>query len=142
MAQIKYRELRGYKYQLVQSYVHPTGICGATLYSHPYLRMFPDGTLIMLANYAWDGPSGPTYDSKSSLRASLVHDALYQLMKMGILDYDTHRQRVDELLRDIAIEDGMWKARAWAWYYAVRLAGRIYSQGNGKPADDPILTAP
>jgi hypothetical protein len=50
-----------------------------------WLELWPDGTLVISPGYAWDGASGPTYDSKSSMRASLVHDALYQLMRLGLL---------------------------------------------------------
>ncbi|MFA7287337.1 MAG: DUF1353 domain-containing protein [Melioribacteraceae bacterium] len=76
--------------------------------------------LIIEAGYAWDGPSGPTWDSKSSMRASLIHDALYQLMRIGILP-EKCREQADDVLYDICIEDGMFKPRAWIWYKAVRL---------------------
>jgi hypothetical protein len=76
----------------------------------------------MKAGYAWDGPSGPTWDTDTFMRGSLVHDAMYQLMRLGCMDR-VHRCYADELLRDICIEDGMWSFRAWYVYKAVRSCG-------------------
>ena len=71
--------------------------------------------------YAWDGPSGPAIDTKSFMRGSLVHDALYQLMREKHLDRKLWRPYVDKLLRKICLEDGMSKFRAWYVYHGVRL---------------------
>ena len=71
--------------------------------------------------YAWDGPSGPTIDTKSFMRGSLIHDALYQLMREGHLDRKVWRLYADKLLRKLCLEDGMSKFRAWYVYNAVRL---------------------
>ena len=95
--------------------------------------MEADGHLTIFAGYAWDGASGPTYDSKSSMRASLVHDAGYQLIRLGMLPHDTRKQW-DELFHRICVEDGMWKPRAWLWFNAVR--------GFADPATDPASEAP
>jgi hypothetical protein len=42
--------------------------------------------------YAWNGPSGPTLDTRNFMRGSLVHDALYQLMREGRMDNGLRRQ--------------------------------------------------
>ena len=141
MKRITYRQLSKYKYELLESYFHDVGICPAEDIFTRYVSLLETGVLAISERYAWDGPSGPTVDTKSSLRASLVHDALYQLMDMGLLPW-SYRERADCLLRDIAIEDGMWRIRAWTWYHSVRLAGKIWSQNNGEPGEDPVLTAP
>jgi len=141
MKRITYRQLSKYKYELLESYFHDVGIHPDKDIFTRYVSLLETGVLVISERYAWDGPSGPTVDTKSSLRASLVHDALYQLMDMGFLPW-TYQERADCLLRDIAIEDGMWRVRAWTWYYGVRIAGKVWSKNNGEPGEDPILTAP
>ena len=69
--------------------------------------------------YAWDGPSGPTIDTKDFMRPSLVHDAFYQLMREGKLGQEC-RKDADELLKIMCIKDGMPAPRAWYVYRAVR----------------------
>lgn len=63
------------------------------------------------------------------MRGSLVHDALYQLMREGILDHKKDREAADELLREICKEDGMSSIRAWWVYQGVRK--------GGEPSVDP-----
>ena len=83
-----------------------------------------DGTLLVTKRYVWDGASGPTWDTTSTMRASLVHDALYQLMREQNLDATASRLPADRLLRNIMIEDGAWEWRADLWLWAVRRFAR------------------
>ena len=134
-----------YKYQLVENYdiaipSLPTGgymVSGRLFHIHGkrFLEII-EKRLWIFQGYAWDGPSGPTIDTKDSMRASLVHDALYQLIREGHLP-QAYRKQADILLREIAIEDGMWRWRAWGWYWAVRKFG---GKHNAKPR--PVHTAP
>ncbi|MCW5657440.1 MAG: hypothetical protein KIT60_07035 [Burkholderiaceae bacterium] len=100
----------------------------------PWLELSGDGWLLIRAGYAWDGPSGPAIDTPSFMRGSLVHDALYQLMRDGVLEEALHRAPADQALRRLCIEDGMWRLRAWWVYQGVRLFG--------KPHADPELRKP
>ncbi len=109
----------GYKYQLRQNYVIETGIEIDEAIETPFLWLNPNGRLKIQRGYAWDGPSGPTIDTRSSMRGSLVHDALYQLMRSGLLGVD-RRATIDRLFYLILVEDGMWKWRAGWWHTAVR----------------------
>lgn len=137
---IRYRKLSGYKYELLETYFQDTGIRPAEYIVTRFIYLDPSGTLAIKGGYAWDGPSGPTIDTRNSLRASLVHDALYQLMREGFLGQE-HRQRADEILRDTAAEDGMPKWRSSLWYYAVRLAaGR--NAARSERVENPELVAP
>ena len=56
------------------------------------------------------------------MRGALVHDALYQLMRLKQLDYEQYRDRADEVLRDLCKEDGMSSCGHGAsiWSEAVR----------------------
>ena len=130
---LRYEE--GFKYQLVETYTHNTKILGFYIASE-FVELTQDGVLVIREGYAWDGPSGPTYDSKSSMRASLVHDALYQLMHINpeLLAY---RDRADQLLYDICVDAGMGKWRAYLWKKAVNWFGKRAAE-----EDEIILEAP
>lgn len=97
------------------------------------------GLLTLKAGYAWDGPSGPTVDTPSFMRGSLVHDALNQLMREEHLPAKTYRKTADEILREMCVEDGMWPVRAFWVYHAVRR----FSDPAADPAmDRPLTFAP
>lgn len=114
---IKYRG--GYKYQLATGYVTPVSIFPPHHIATDFIVLSTNGVLVINSGYAWDGPSGPTIDTKNFMRGSLVHDALYQLMREGLLD-ESWREQADKELRRICQEDGMSWLRAWYVYYSVR----------------------
>lgn len=136
IAFIKYRE--GYKYQLAENYFINTNIRPEQDLETEYLRLAKTGLLLIKNGYAWDGASGPTIDTKSCMRGSLVHDALYQLMRLGLID-SCNRDYADELMRKICIEDGMWKIRANIWWkFLDRFAGFAIRPSS----EPPVMTAP
>ncbi len=109
---------KGFKYQL-HSYIHvQTEIKPHKNIACGFISLTRAGVLSIASGYAWDGASGIAWDTKSSMRGSLVHDALYELLR-NCLIVDEYREYADRLLRDICIEDGMWAWRANAWYKAV-----------------------
>jgi hypothetical protein len=116
-----YRKLSKYKYELVQPCEHDTGIHGYSIDTR-FLRLQTNGKLLIFNKYAWDGPSGPTLDTLDFMRGSLVHDALYQLIRSEKLPYSS-KERADELMREICLQDGMSRFRAWYVYQAVKLFG-------------------
>lgn len=130
---IEYRPRREWKYRLATTYtvkqnrivsyrasIHSVRTCCGK--SSPFIELEPDGTLTIHAGYCWDGPSGPSVDTLTFMRASLVHDALYQLMREEKLPQSC-RLPADELMREMNLEDGMGSFRAWYTYHAVRLGG-------------------
>ena len=112
----------GYKYQLHQDYAQAIPVNPDEPVFTPYLALTTAGILLIKAGYAWDGPSGPTVDSKNFMRGSLVHDALYQLIRLGKLPFET-KQVADELLHSMCVEDGMSRLRASWVLLGVRLGG-------------------
>ena len=138
---MKYRLLHGYKYELMEDYwAKIEGIVGA---SNAFVTITPPyfdevqgdyrgntSTMFIKTGYAWDG-STCSFD-KHSIRASLVHDALYQLMREGLLD-KKYRKQADQLYRDMLIEDGLWKSHAWVRYWALR----NFAGGGIKPEKKP-----
>ena len=113
----------GYKYQLARTYVHDRPLLvfpGADIVED-FIELTMNGILTIKKGYAWDGPSGPTFDTKTFMRGSLVHDALYQLLRLGllsnVLDTDGKARLIADLeLKRICLEDGMWRVRAW-WVF-------------------------
>ena len=108
----------GYKYQLKEDYSVEVNIRPSEDILSAFIMLTTEGILTVKKGYAWDGASGPTIDTKNSMRGSLVHDALYQLMREGLLSID-FRYQADRELKIKCIEDGMWKWRANAWCWAV-----------------------
>ena len=124
---IKYKKRRKYKYNLHSDLPYSTGIKVDALkiskYINEYLKIDSKGNLLIKKGYSWDGPSGPAFDTKNFMQGSLVHDALYQLMRDGVID-QTERKRADEILREICRQDGMSRLRAWEVYWGVRIGGK------------------
>jgi len=103
---VKYKA--GYKYQLVEDEWFFTRIFGHTIKTD-YIELHSMGTLIIRKGYAWDGATGAV-DTNTILRGSVGHDALYQLIRMGLLSRG-HKKEADDLLELCCIEDGMWGPR-------------------------------
>jgi hypothetical protein len=110
-----------WKYQLAEGCEFPTElVIGEPVSIESFIVLEADGKLKISSGYAWDGPSGPTWDSRNSMQASLVHDALYQLMRANKLDREKWREQADKELYNLCVKDGMWPFRARIWYNAVR----------------------
>ena len=120
-ATITYRG--GYKYQLVGGYAVDVETIPDQNVDSEYIALTTAGRLTIRRGYAWDGPSGPSIHSKNFMRGSLVHDALYQLMRQEHLDKGVWREQADLELKRICREDGMWPIRASWVYWAVRKWG-------------------
>lgn len=119
MQPIRYKDAKNYKYQLLANWSVQTKIEGNAARIENFIELRQDGLLIIQAGYCWDGASGPTIDTKSSMRASLAHDALYQLERAGHLGQEW-RAAADDLLYRLCVQDGMWKWRAKMWLLGVR----------------------
>ena len=130
--QIRYRA--GYKYQTAADYEIVLPFHPRVTIMDDFITFATDGRLTIRKGYAWDGPSGPTFDTTNFLRGSLVHDALYQLMRENLLDHHLFRALADWTLRALCLEDGMWHVRAWWVYVGVRWGGH--------PAADPRYERP
>jgi len=120
---------KGFKYQVarlcvMQSTVYP---------SHDIITKFyeihTDGIILGRIGYAYDGASGPTFDSKCAMRPALGHDIVYQAMREGLLDW-RFKDAIDDDFYGWLIEDGMWRWRAIRWYDAV-------SKYGGKEGENP-----
>ncbi len=117
------------KYQLASDYSIKTSIRPKKPVDGKFIKLDKTGHLTVVEGYAWDGPSGPVIDTKENLRASLVHDALYQLMRNRHLTAKAHKDKADKLFKKICIEDGVRRATAHIYYLGLKL--------GGKPHTDP-----
>lgn len=129
-ARIRYRKIDGYKYELKYPLVvHLEEIrpAGELAIETTYISLSLTGDLVIREHYCWDGPSGPAIDTRNFMRGSLVHDALYQLIRMGLLP-KSRKGDADQLLRRMCIEDGMsWVRAAWVYTAVKTFAGRACS---------------
>jgi Protein of unknown function (DUF1353) len=126
---IFYKKRRKYKYNLHSDFEFETGIQVDKPQDLKFLGIDAGGNLTIRKGYSWDGPSGPSIDTKDFMQGSLIHDALYQLMREGVLPQNM-RKKADEILRDVCIRDGMSKLRAWYVYQGVRIGGAISARSD------------
>ncbi len=124
---IEYRS--GYKYQLAEDYHIKTSIKPKTNIDTQFIALDKQGNLVVKSGYAWDGTSGPVIDTDNNLRASLIHDALYQLMRKRKISAKEHKDRADRLFRKICKKDGVLSPVAQAYYEVLKKLG--------KPSTDP-----
>jgi hypothetical protein len=128
----------GYKYQVHDDFSVQTKILVRSNISTTFVDLATDGTLTVKAGYAWDGCSGPTLDTKSTMRAGCVHDALYGLTRADLLS-QVRREAIDKEFHRILLEDGAWRFRAWYYYQAVRKFGLSASSAENRKK---VHTAP
>lgn len=120
---MKYRETTNYKYQTVEDFSIPVKI-------YPKLDIHEPN------------PENPFLKLSKNGRGSLVHDALYQLMRQNKISLE-YREYADELLKKLCLEDGMSSFRAEYVFRSVRYFG----ESSAKPSDkteqqEKILEAP
>lgn len=139
MGKLHYRKVRYWKYKTYKDFriVLPYAFDQFTIYCK-YLTL-SEGVLIINAGYTWDGPSGPAIDTDNFMVPSLVHDALYQLLRETKLDNTMFRRLADEVFRDMALEEGMWKIRAWNAYYMVRIFYPVWKLFSKRTQAIPLV---
>ena len=126
---ISYR--KGYKYQLCKDYETTVEIYPNQCIKTDYIVLTTTGTLYIQKGYAYDGPSGPTIDTKNFMEGSLVHDAIYQLIRMKLLDKRWRGRADKELLKILRITGMSW-LRGQYVYQAVRLFGASAADPENK----------
>lgn len=133
--QFQYKEIDHprYKYQLTKDYTLMLLFSPMADIESEYILFDSCGFLTVKQGYCWDGASGPTFDTASTMRASLVHDALYQLIREKKLMVEK-KDEADKELKRIMIEDsdGSWWAelRAEYYYMAVKYCGHSACKPN------------
>lgn len=132
---IRYRS--GYKYQLAKAYSDKIKIKPKKDIDIAFIKLDEKGKLTIVAGYAWDGPTG-LIDTKRNMRASLVHDALYQLMRLKELSR-TDKDKADKLFEKNCIQDGIPKLLAHSYYWVLKAFGKDWTDPKKKKE---VHTAP
>lgn len=107
---MKYR--KGYKYQLAENFTMILPFSPLEDIDAQFIVFKQDRYLTIRSGYAWDGPSGPTIDTKNFMTPALVHDVLYQLIRKKFLP-SHFRAEADSLLKEMCLERKMSSIRAW-----------------------------
>ncbi len=128
----------GYKYSLWDKYVVQTDLVGFPPVKHRLFELTSDGLLTILPDYPSDGPSGITWDTKSFMRGAFVHDALYEMLRLGLLPHDPCFHLANLELKKICLEDGMSAWRAAYVFWAVERFG----SASAALRSEAIVTAP
>jgi hypothetical protein len=123
---------RGYKYVVKRDCHGKLDIIPFAPIDVDHMRMDMEGNATILAGYPWNGASGPTWDTLSSMRGSLWHDFCYELIRLGLIDRK-YKEYADQLLHDLCTEDGMYSWRADYWRWAVLKFGA----GSCLPSAEP-----
>ena len=113
---MKYR--KGYKYQLAEDDSIQTDIFPSKPVDIQFITLDSNGRLGLRSGYASDGPSGTTIDTKTSIAGAFFHDALYELLRKGLISSE-ERRKADLVAYDRWVKDGMWKWRAKNWLGAL-----------------------
>lgn len=122
---------KGYKYQLRRPAVVRTWLKPPEAIRTDFISLATDGTLKIAKGYAWDGPSGPCPDFERFMAASVVHDSLYQLIRMELL-LSTYRPAADREFARIATQDGTWAIVANAVGAALTLFGKKHAHPSNR----------
>jgi len=122
MKKIYYKKVF-HKYKLANLIELQTSILPEEEIILPFIKLRTDGMLFIKAGYAWDGASGPTFDTENTVVPSAGHDAEFQLMREGFIDRDVwFRSSNDDIYRWMR-ERGMNIIRARAWRTSLNLFG-------------------
>jgi hypothetical protein len=90
--------------------------------AHDEFLLEPNGKLTIYKGFSWDGASGPTFDTKNSMRPSLFHDCFCLMLRAKMIDYDQWQDTVNQFFKQQCLEEGMWAWRAHLWYLAVEFS--------------------
>jgi hypothetical protein len=128
----------GYKYWVRQDFHIKLDVVPTWYINLQFITMDTNGDTVIRQGYAWNGASGPTWDTLNSMIGSLVHDVLYQLIRLGLIDRN-YKEYADKVLHDLCTEDGMYSWRADYWRWAVLKFGDSSCLPSAEPK---ILVAP
>lgn len=133
---MKYSEYK-YKFKVEENFSIELPIKIAD-FEQPYATS-KNGILEIKKGYAWDGASGPVINTQNTLIASLVHDVLYQAMRLNLIKPNkVNRKIADKNFFEILKMNGVNSVRRTVWYLAVRLFGKkstVKIQDNDKIKD-------
>ena len=126
-----------YKYRTIRELIGFTGIIGKPVKTE-FFELFFDGAVKVYPGYAWDGCSGPTWDTKNTMFAGLLHDIGYQCLREERLikwenyqndlehyrmDWEELRETIDNMFDYLLDKDDMSWVRRSYYHWGVRTFG-------------------
>ena len=112
-----------YKYTLVEDVVVDVRIYPVNPIHNDYISLWSDGKLFIRKGYSWDGATGVP-DLDCLMTSSLVHDALYQLMREGLLS-KSMKERSDVVFREISIKNNCPVILAYSMFMMLIFIGHF-----------------
>lgn len=135
--QIHYRKVPRKRYQTTtEASISAVWLRGRVATADNGLLQIKDDTLTIGAGYRWDGATNAR-DSSKTLRASLFHDAFYDLLRAGALP-PILRQEIDSLFLAMLHADGVSRIRL-RYFGLIRKLGGLTAKRKDLPR---IRTAP
>jgi len=131
---MKYQKVQGFRVAVTWEY--QTEIAVDRIIRTEWVDLVK-GLLVMKKGFCFE-PSGPTIKSKSIMQGCCAHDAIYYLIRNGLLE-PWWKRWADNLMRKLHLKDAVHKLRAGYFHWFVTKFG--------DPAIDPrnrkkIMAAP
>ena len=121
---MKYR--KGYKYQTAENFFMMVPIFPDQDIVTEFINLSTKGEMNIRKGYAWDGASGPTWNTDNTMTPSLIHDALAQLMRQEYL-VQGQLSSVNQLFDNMLSDRDMWSLRRWYWLKGLWLTGGSFA---------------
>lgn len=121
---------KGYKYQRRNAQTYQLSLRPPHPLRWHFVTLSAEGLLHIEYGYAWDGASGPCIDRDGNMDASCVHDALYELIRQGLLPFE-YWKRADEEYGRLMREHG-----EWPWVIKINLKGLAFAKGKHAHPDN------
>ena len=112
----------GYRFQTCAEYQADTGIIPPTHIKTDWIELDIYGHLNLTKGYAWNGADFPAINDKTNIAASAEHDALYQLIRLGLLPM-SYKELADRRLRLRMRKAGASVFRSTYYELSVMLGG-------------------
>ena len=96
------------------------------IYHTDYLKL-EGNTLTIFSGYAWDGASKVLFQTNNLACPSLIHDALYQLLREKVIE-QKYRKKIDKTFYKHCRGEGVNIFRARIMYRLVRIFGGFFSK--------------
>ena len=122
---IKYKE--GFRFYLADDFFILIEGLPDVAVLETYKMSLSNGSLRISRGYMWDGP----WKNKKMIRGFLVHEALYQLIRLGYLDY-SWRLKANAVLCKILVADGVFRGFAFLIKKFFDVFGSVASKSGRK----------
>lgn len=120
-------DLKKYCYMILDDYEIVLKDCKLPNHTSEYIDTSECGLLTIKSGYAWNGCTG-VYDFSNTIEASLVHDALYQLIQEGVKIKRKNADKVFYMLMKSNSKGMFDRCVSRVYYRGVRIFGGIFAK--------------